>query len=87
MGSLDKYIDKLLQKPYRTDIGFEETYVFLTNEKIGYTAKDNGGSHCHFRKEGYPRLTIKRATLKVYSIKQIIDALEEIGIIGGDRNE
>lgn len=84
MSSLDKYIDKLLQKPYRTDIGFEETYNFLTSERVGYTAKDNGGSHCHFKKAGFPTLTIKRATLKVYSIKQIIDALEEIGILGDD---
>lgn len=80
MSNYNKFLEKLLQKPIRTDITFEETYNFLTSEKLGFLATDNGGSHCKFRKDGQ-LLTIPRKELKPYMIKQIIEVLQDLELI------
>ncbi len=80
MSNFDKFLEKLLQKPPRTDISFEETYNFLTSDKVGFISYDNGGSHCKFRKDGL-LLTIPRKTLKCYMIKQIIEVLQDMDLI------
>ena len=80
MSNYDKFLEKLLQKPIRTDITFEETYTFLTSDKVGFISHDNGGSHCKFRKDGR-LLTIPRKPLKTYMIKQIIEVLQDLDLI------
>lgn len=80
MGSFEKYLEKIQQRPMRTDIGFDETYTFLTSKKVGFKAVDNGGSHCKFRKDG-KLITIPRKNLKGYTIRQILEVLDELDII------
>ena len=80
MSNFDKFLEKLLQKPPRTDISFEETYNFLTSDKVCFISYDNGGSHCKFRKDAL-LLTIPRKTLKCYMIKQIIEVLQDMDLI------
>lgn len=80
MSNYDKFLEKLLQKPTRTDITFEETYNFLTSDRLGFESTDNGGSHCKFRKDGR-LLTIPRKPLKSYMIKQIIEVLQDLELI------
>lgn len=80
MGNYQKLLKKLLQKPIRTDITFGEVYNFLTSDEIGCTATDNGGSHCKFRK-GERLITIPRKEIKAYTIKQIKELLDELGLV------
>jgi len=80
LGNFEKFLAKLLQKPVRTDITFQEMYNFLTCSKIGFDAHDNGGSHCKFRKGG-ELLTIPRKDIKPYLIRQVIEKLENMGLI------
>ena len=81
MSTHDKFLAKLKQKPTRTDIGFDETYHFLTSEKVGFVAECRGSSHYVFRHEGINPITIPRQTLKAYNIRQIVAALESLGIL------
>lgn len=81
MSTFDKFLKKLKQKPPRTDIGFDEAYSFLTNPKVGFVAVCRGSSHYVFRHDGINPITIPRQTLKAYSINQILQALEKLGII------
>ena len=81
MSSYKKFIDKLQKSPCLNNISFDDAYNFLTSDKVGFKAFDNGGSHCQFRKKGVRPLTIPRRTLKEYNIKQILVTLEEMGLI------
>ena len=55
-------------------------YNFLTCEKMGFVALDNGGSHCKFRKGG-KLLTIPRKNIKPYLIKDVVKCLEDLDLI------
>lgn len=80
MSNYEKFIEKLLQRPTRTDITFEEAYSFLTSQRVGFNVKFTG-SHCNFRKKGIHSITIPRKNLMHYSIEHIIEALQELGLI------
>lgn len=80
MGNYEKFIKKLLHTPTRTDITFEEAYKFLTNQKVGFSVRHNG-SHYTFYQKGINPITIPKDILKHYAIKNIIKALQDLGLI------
>ena len=78
LGSHEEFLKKLKRRPFKKDITFDDAHRFLTSSRVGFTVLSNG-SHFHFRKDGV-RITIARKNLEAYNIKQILEALQTLGI-------
>lgn len=76
MSRIDKIIQKMKNRP--NGMRFDEVKQVL--EHHGYTmTKQNGTSHCHFRKAGEPRpITIKKDNpLKSGYVRSVLERIGE----------
>lgn len=76
MSQWDKLIERILTIP--VDVQFKELEKVL--KRFGYEAyyPNGGSSHCQFRKEGKPTLTIpSHKTVKVVYVRMVKEIIEK----------
>ena len=85
MSKKDKRDARILEKPIRSDITFDEMHSFLIDK--GFLDRNkrskikNGGSHRLYMHPKYPKpinIQSKSGLIAKYQVKQVQEAIEEI---------